>query len=106
MRKLRNLDGATEPIVKETLSRDVNRTVLELLEAGEVTLAPDIKISDQVRDLLQTNILEPEIFQAILARNKVDPVQFLAEVTQGELGQAMRVARLAGQPTRYCRPQR
>lgn len=90
LEKLKRIDGATEPIVKETLSRDVNQSILELLEAGEVRLAPDIKISDQVRDLLQTNIIEPEIFQAILARNKVDPVRFTAALTQGDLGQGMR----------------
>lgn len=91
MEKLKRL-GATEPIVKETLSRDVNRAIIDLLDAGEVKLAPDIKISDQVRDLLQTNVLEPEIFQAILAKNNVDPVRFLAEVTQGEFGKAARLS--------------
>jgi hypothetical protein len=98
MEKLKRLD-ATEPIVKETLSRDVNQAVLELLEAGEVRLAPDIKISDQVMDLLQTNILEPEIFQAILARNNVNPVKFLEQVTQGELGVAMRQSATLGART-------
>lgn len=88
--KLKKIDGTTEPIVKETLSRDVNQALLELLESGGVKLAPDIKISDQVRDLLQTNILEPEMFQAILARNGVNPVKFLEELTQGDLGRAMR----------------
>jgi hypothetical protein len=81
---------ATEPIIKETLSRDVNQTILELLEAGEVKLAPDIKISDQVRDLLQANVIEPDMFRVILARNGVDPVKFLSELTQGDLGAGMR----------------
>jgi hypothetical protein len=61
-----------------------------MLEVGNVKLAPDIQIADQVRDSLQTNLLPPETFNAILAKNQVTPEKFLAEITQGQVGQGIR----------------
>jgi hypothetical protein len=52
----------TEPILKETFSREVNGAVKDMLEVSNVKLALDIQIADQVRDLLQTNLLPPETF--------------------------------------------
>ena len=80
----------TEPILKETFSREVNGAVKDMLKVGNVKLAPDIQIADQVRDLLQTNLLPPETFNAILAKNQVTPEKFLAEITQGQVGQGIR----------------
>lgn len=86
-----------EPILKEPFSRNVNGAVKDMLAAGDVKLAPDIQIADQVRDLLQTNIIPPETFNAILEKNGVKPEQFLAEMTQGTVGQGIREsATLAG----------
>jgi hypothetical protein len=87
----------TEPIVKEPLSRDITGAIGELLTAGKVSLVPGIKVTDQVMDLLQTDLLDPEVFRSILKKYSLTPTEFLDKVTQGELGQSMREsARLSG----------
>ncbi len=88
----------TQPIVKEPLSREVIGAVKDLLHAGKVSLVEGIKPTDQVMDLLQTDLLDPEVFRGILKKYDLSATEFLDKVTQGDLGRSMREsARLSGQ---------
>ena len=79
-----------EPKVSTDLTSGVNKAAAEMLDAGGITRNDNIKISDQIFELLQTDRITGDQFRDILKKNNLTSIDF-AQVYRAEVRDAARL---------------
>lgn len=79
-----------EPKVSVDLTSNVNKAATEMLDAGGITRNDNIKISDQIFELLQTDRITGDQFRNILKENNLTSLDF-AQVYRAEVRDAARL---------------
>jgi len=80
--KARTLEGVsipdeiTRPAIKKSVTDPVEKASLEILKAGKVERNPNLKLNEQISDLIYTNRINDNQFLDILKKNKVSSKDF------------------------------
>ena len=81
------------PRLAEDVTTNIHKASEEILKMGEVSRNPNVRISDQIFELLQTNRLSGDDFDKILSKYGISKLDF-SQVYRAEVREA---ARLLGQ---------
>jgi hypothetical protein len=80
--KPRTLEGVevpkeiSKPSLKKSVTDKVEKTALELLTEGKVARNPNIRLNEQIADLIFTGRINDETFLTILKQNKITTKEF------------------------------
>lgn len=69
-------DDISKPSLSFKITKRVNDAAEELLLSGKVKRNPNIKINEQIADLIFTGRISDEVFQSVLKKNKISLEEF------------------------------
>jgi len=69
-------DDISKPSLSFKITKRVNDAAEELLLSGKVKRNPNIKINEQIADLIYTGRISDKVFQSILKKNKISLEEF------------------------------
>lgn len=77
------------PRLAEDVTTNIHKASEEILKLGEVSRNPNVRISDQIFELLQTNRLSGEAFEKVLSKNNISKTDF-AQIYRADIREAAR----------------
>lgn len=82
-------EGFTTPKLESRVTHEIAGAAKEMLENSGFVRDPNMRISDQIFDLLSTDRLRPEVYKEVLKKHNIDDAQF-AQMFRDNIGDAAR----------------